>query len=49
MNNKNLSHTYCILEIDNENSKIKLAVAQPDSKSIIFLQISSNYDIDEIT
>lgn len=35
-----LSHTYCMLEIKNEKNIITLAVAQPDSKTIIFLQIS---------
>lgn len=42
----NLSHTYCILEIINnkkENNKnIILSVAQPDSKSVLFLDINNN-------
>ena len=45
---KDLTHTYCMREIKNENNKIILAVAQPDTKSIIFLKITSEYDINEI-
>ena len=33
---QNFGHTYCMREIKNENNKIILVVAQPDSKSIIF-------------
>lgn len=38
--NKNLSHTFCMLKIKEENNYIILAVAQPDSKSIHFIEIS---------
>ena len=48
--NRNLTHTYCMREIKNEkeNNKIILAVAQPDTKSIIFFKITSEYDINEL-
>ena len=36
------SHAYCMLKIWNNNDKNILAVAQPDSKSIEFLEIQEN-------
>ena len=45
VNHINLTHTYCILEIkkgNNENNNVILSLAQPDSKSILFLDINNN-------
>ena len=39
---KEASHTYCMQKISNYNDNIILAVAQPDSKSIEFLEIQEN-------
>ena len=36
------SHTYCMLKIKNNNDKNILAVAQPDSRSIEFLEIQED-------
>jgi hypothetical protein len=39
---KKASHTYCMQKINNINDNSILAVAQPDSKSIEFLEIQEN-------
>ena len=47
IDNKAYSHTYCILEIKNENNNVTLAVAQPDSRSVNFIEISKEGKIEE--
>ena len=44
VNHVNLTHTYCILEINrkNENNYLILAIAQPDYKNILFCAIDKN-------
>ena len=50
LNHINLTHTYCILEINkqNVNNNIILAVAQPDNKNILFCNINNNKQINLI-
>ena len=45
INHINLTHTYCILEIikENKNNNVILAIAQPDSKTVLFININ-NYN-----
>lgn len=42
---KTFDHTFCMFEIKNENNKVILAVAQPDSKTICFIEIYKQFNL----
>ena len=47
VNHINLTHTYCILEIEQneKNEHVIISIVQPDSRSVLFLDIDKNNQI----